>query len=113
MSDAAGNDVALYLETLQLKTPGENAMPTPTLLPVSTAQRLLPAPPVRRTPTTKDVIRREYNEMPGMRLTRAQVRRLWNLSLSECDEVVDALIEDGFLVETSTGHLRSTVDLCW
>ena len=36
--------------------------------------------------------------MPGMRLTRAQVRRLWNLSSPECDEVVDALISDGFLV---------------
>ena len=63
--------------------------------------------------STIDVIRREFGEMPGMRLTRAQIRRLWNLSLSECDRVVDALIADGFLVQTSGGHLRSTLDLCW
>ena len=71
--------------------------------------------PAHATPSeaTIDVVRREFNEMPGMRLTRAQIRRLWNLSSPECDEVVDALISDGFLVETSTGHLRSTLDLCW
>jgi hypothetical protein len=80
----------------------------------------VPAPPSRQLPahavptgSTVDVVRREFNEMPGMRLTRAQIRRLWNLSSPECDEVVDALISDGFLVETSTGHLRSTLDLCW
>ena len=82
----------------------------------------VPAPPSRQLPahavptgstSTIDVVRREFNEMPGMRLTRAQIRRLWNLSSPECDEVVDALISDGFLVETSTGHLRSTLDLCW
>ena len=80
----------------------------------------VPAPPSRQLPahvalsaSATDVVRREFNEMPGMRLTRAQVRRLWNLSSPECDEVVDALISDGFLVETATGHLRSTLDLCW
>jgi len=80
----------------------------------------VPAPPSRQLPAHVapggpriDVVRREFNEMPGMRLTRAQIRRLWNLSSPECDEVVDTLISDGFLVETSTGHLRSTLDLCW
>jgi hypothetical protein len=80
----------------------------------------VPAPPSRQLPAhvmhagpTIDVVRGEFNEMPGMRLTRPQIRRLWNLSSPECDEVVDALISDGFLVETSTGHLRSTLDLCW
>ena len=79
-----------------------------------------PAPPSRQLPAQVtasgcriDVVRREFNEMPGMRLTRAQVRRLWNLSSPECDEVVDALISDGFLVETSTGHLRSSLDVGW
>ena len=79
-----------------------------------------PAPPSRQLPAHAthggskiDVVRREFNEMPGMRLTRAQIRRLWNLSSPDCDEVVDALISDGFLVETSSGHLRSTFDLCW
>jgi hypothetical protein len=85
-----------------------------TLIPAS-PNRLLPAPvtPPPVAASTVDVVRREFNEMPGMRLTRAQVRRLWNLSSLQCDEIVDALISDGFLVETSTGHLRSTLDLCW
>ena len=74
--------------------------------------RLLPAHATSGHATI-EVVRREFNEMPGMRLTRAQIRRLWNLSSPECDEIVDALISDGFLVETSTGHLRSTMDLCW
>ena len=86
-------------------------MATTTLIPPSPT-RLLPAP-APCSQSTIDVVRREFNEMPGMRLTRAQIRRLWNLSLGDCDVVVDALIADGFLVETSSGHLRSTLDLCW
>jgi hypothetical protein len=87
-------------------------MATTTFIPAPPA-RLLPAHVAMPSVSAIDVVRREFNEMPGMRLTRAQVRRLWNLSSPECDEVVDALISDGFLVETSTGHLRSTLDLCW
>jgi hypothetical protein len=48
-------------------------------------------------------IRMEFIEMPGMRLTRPQARRLWNLSQAACDELLDALVEEGFLKQTSDG----------
>ena len=45
------------------------------------------------------IIRAEFAEMPGMRLTRAQFRRLWNLSEAECDRLLRHLIGAGYLVE--------------
>jgi hypothetical protein len=48
-------------------------------------------------------IRMEFVEMPGMRLTRPQARRLWNLEQAACDELLDALVEEGFLKQTSDG----------
>jgi hypothetical protein len=39
-----------------------------------------------------DRIRAEYLEMPGLALTRWQMRRLWLLDASLCDAVVDALV---------------------
>ena len=48
-------------------------------------------------------IRMEFLEMPGMRLTRSQARRLWNLNQIACDQVLDALVEDGFLKQASDG----------
>jgi hypothetical protein len=55
-------------------------------------------------------VRDEFNEMPGMRLTRAQCRRLWHLTVAQCDHVLHELIDCGFLVEVPTGHLRRKVD---
>jgi hypothetical protein len=49
------------------------------------------------------LIRAEFDEMPGMRLTRAQFRRLWQITESECDAVVRHLVDTGFLVETARG----------
>jgi len=48
-------------------------------------------------------IRMEFVEMPGMRLTRPQARRLWNLNQTACDELLDALVEEGFLKQASDG----------
>jgi len=44
-----------------------------------------------------DRVRAEYLEMPGLTLTRWQMRRLWLLDASLCDAVVDALVASGFL----------------
>ena len=46
----------------------------------------------------------EFDEMPGMRLTHAQVRRLWNLDERSCEEVLDHLCRAGFLVRDSGGR---------
>lgn len=50
-----------------------------------------------------DVLRRvraEFLEMPGLRLTRAQARRLWALDDALCDAVLSALVDARFLVES-------------
>jgi hypothetical protein len=41
----------------------------------------------------------EFREMPGMRLTFAQVKRLWNLSNDQCSRVLDFLTSTGFLAQ--------------
>lgn len=53
-----------------------------------------------------DVVRRiqcEFLEMPGLRLTEAQARRLWALPVSECSLVLTALVDEGFLFRTRDG----------
>lgn len=50
-----------------------------------------------------DLLRRvqaEFLEMPGLRLTRAQARRLWALDDTLCETVLAALVDARFLVES-------------
>lgn len=42
----------------------------------------------------------EYLEMPGLQLTKAQVRRLWNLEEATCDAVLTHLVASHFLKRT-------------
>jgi hypothetical protein len=56
------------------------------------------------------VIRGEFVEMPGLRLTRPQFRRLWNLTIEQQEPVLDCLIQSGFLVEGPDGFLRRRSD---
>jgi hypothetical protein len=51
------------------------------------------------------IIRAEFLEMPGMRLTRAQFRRLWHLSELDCERLVTDLIAIGFLEERAHGAI--------
>jgi hypothetical protein len=50
-------------------------------------------------------IRVEYTRMPGMRLTPAQFRRLWQLDTTSCDEAIGRLMRDGFLIQDHEGRL--------
>lgn len=53
-----------------------------------------------------DVLRRvqgEFLEMPGLRLTRAQARRLWGLEAAACDALLGALVDAKFLFRTRDG----------
>jgi hypothetical protein len=53
-----------------------------------------------------DVLQRvqcEFLEMPGLRLTAAQARRLWNLDEAACDLLLRALIDAKFLFATRDG----------
>jgi hypothetical protein len=48
-------------------------------------------------------IRGEFLEMPGLRLTPEQARRLWRLDESACEKVLGALVADRFLARTRDG----------
>lgn len=52
-------------------------------------------------PVTEQVLRRIYNEyveMPGLRLTQQQGRRLWGLDEQTCAQSLEYLVAAGFLV---------------
>jgi hypothetical protein len=54
----------------------------------------------------QDVVRRirgEFLEMPGLRLTAQQARRLWRLDETACDAVLGALVDARFLARTRDG----------
>jgi hypothetical protein len=54
----------------------------------------------------QDMVRRvrgEYLEMPGLRLTPEQARRLWVLDERSCDAVLGALVKARFLARTRDG----------
>ena len=51
-------------------------------------------------------IRMEYAEMPGLRLTFWQAKRLWSLPEDLCDSALDTLTRTGYLVRTRDGHYR-------
>ena len=50
------------------------------------------------------VIDAEFEEMPGLRLTLPQARRLWHLSEEECEQALDYLCRLGLLTQDLTGH---------
>lgn len=55
---------------------------------------------------TDDVLRRvqaEFLEMPGLRLTKPQARRLWGLDTVSCDALLNALLDAKFLFQTRDG----------
>jgi len=55
---------------------------------------------------TDEVLRRvqcEFLEMPGLRVTVAQARRLWGLDAASCDALLGALVDANFLFKTRDG----------
>ena len=62
--------------------------------------------PAARVSDLVGLIRSEYDEMPGLCLTRAQVQRLWLLEPAACDHVLQALVEAGYLRLTPSGYVR-------
>ena len=56
--------------------------------------------------STDDVLSRvkgEFLEMPGLRLTEPQARRLWGLDAASCGALLKALVEAKFLFRTRDG----------
>jgi predicted transcriptional regulator of viral defense system len=75
-------------------------MPTDKLDRPLIRQRL----PTPRIPALLQRIEREYQEMPGLTLTRAQAQRLWDLDPATCRAVMGALTERGVLRRTPSGR---------
>ena len=48
------------------------------------------------------LIQAEYLEMPGLHLTKPQVRRLWGLDEPMCDALLDTLVSAHFLARTKS-----------
>ena len=54
-------------------------------------------------------IQSEYREMPGLKLTEAQARRLWDLDGETCNLVLTTLLDQRFLKCTASGtYVRAT-----
>jgi hypothetical protein len=49
------------------------------------------------------IVRGEFLEVPGLHLTKPQVRRLWGLDPSICDALLDTLVDRRFLKQTNNG----------
>src|SRR5262245_10212465 len=49
-------------------------------------------------------IRMEYTEMPDLKLTPSQARRLWNLSQEACERALSTLVAAGFLQQSRDGE---------
>lgn len=49
------------------------------------------------------LVQSEYLEMPGLALTEAQARRLWNLDGGTCRLVLSTLVDRGFLRRSPLG----------
>jgi DNA-binding IclR family transcriptional regulator len=47
------------------------------------------------------IVRAEYREMPGLRLTQRQAQRLWNLDSITCEAILDTLESTRFLRRNS------------
>ena len=55
---------------------------------------------------TEEILRRvqcEFLEMPGLRLTEPQARRLWGLDAASCAALLGALVDAQFLFRTRDG----------
>ena len=53
-------------------------------------------------------VRGEYSEMPGLQLTCAQACRLWHMHVSTCEQLLEQLVQEGFLSKTDKGTYVAT-----
>jgi hypothetical protein len=67
--------------------------------------------PVRGNDEVLRRVRGEFLEMPGLRLTPAQARRLWGLDLAVVDALLNTLVNANFLFQTTDGAFMR-VDRC-
>jgi hypothetical protein len=52
-------------------------------------------------------VRREYQDLPGMRLTLKQACRLWDTDGDESERALDRLVKSGFLQRVGPYYFRA------
>jgi hypothetical protein len=50
------------------------------------------------------LVRQEFQELPTLKLTRKQFRRLWHLADDDCTEIIENLMRHGFLTVDENGR---------
>ena len=63
----------------------------------------------------RELVRADYDEMPGMQLTLKQGQRLWNVDADTCREILESLVETRYLVCTPQGKYgrADCIDGAW
>jgi hypothetical protein len=56
------------------------------------------------------LVHAEFREMPGLRLTAQQARRLWGLDHRTCEDLLKTLVDSGFLTVMPDGRYARTGD---
>lgn len=56
-------------------------------------------------------VRGEFREMPGLTLTLAQAGRLWSLDSATCSDILNHLVDAGFLCRRADGAFCRASDL--
>jgi hypothetical protein len=57
------------------------------------------------------LIRAEYEEMPGLVLTCAQIRRMWGIDSDACCRAMSRLAAEGFVVRRADGSYSRPSDM--
>jgi hypothetical protein len=70
---------------------------------IATADGHIASPPNVDFVHLLDIVRAEYLEMPGLRLTGRQAQRLWALDTATCDALLDTLESTHFLRRSPAG----------
>jgi hypothetical protein len=58
------------------------------------------------------LIQAEYREVPGLKLTKPQVRRMWSLDEELCDTLLDTLLEAQVLRMSANAYVRHDLGCC-
>jgi hypothetical protein len=69
---------------------------------------MTPEPARREYDDVLQRVRGEFLEMPGLRLSEPQARRLWGLDAEQCAALLGALVDAKFLVRTREGAFMKT-----
>ena len=52
-------------------------------------------------------IKNEFEEMPGLCVTRIQAQKLWGLDAPACDDALAALVGEGYLRKAMMGYVKA------